>query len=157
MKTVFRSLLSLVLVLGSCRSTGHENKEQAPDGLKAETFTFQEVLPEESLYNQHCGSCHQRDGSGVPGMYPSLVSNPVVSSEREYLIRIVLEGVSGPVHSRNEVYSGVMPPQDYLTDEEISLILSYVRKQFGNIQDPVTLFEVEALRNTIQLRSGLVP
>lgn len=116
--------------------------------METGTIVSGKVHPGESLYLQHCGTCHQTDGSGVPGMYPPLMDNLTVSGEREDLIRIVLEGITGPIESRNEIYSGVMPPQDYLSDSEISLILSYVRNSFGNIPDPIPIFEVAAIRTT---------
>lgn len=130
----------------SCQPRSGENKTTGQSDMNKQFLTENELSLDEKLYRQHCGTCHQFDGSGVPGMYPPLKDNPTVTGNREELITMVLAGISGPIEEKNEIYSGEMPPQDYLTDEEISKILSFVKTEFNNNHDVVMVFEVKAVR-----------
>ena len=99
-----------------------------------------------SLYASYCLSCHQTDGSGVPGMVPPLTDTDWVIGDKKRLIESVLYGVKGEIEVNGVVYDQEMPPQDYLPDYEIAYILTYIRHEFGNGSSPVTEKEVAGLR-----------
>ena len=44
-------------------------------------------------------------------------------------------------------YNNVMPQHSFLTDQEISEVLTYIRGSFGNSADAVTEEEVRRRRN----------
>lgn len=98
------------------------------------------------LYKQYCLSCHQPDGNGVRGMYPPLAGNPVVTGPADKLIRIVLFGLEGPLEVLGKEYNQVMPSQDYLSDKQISSILTFLRSSWGNKADPVKESHVLKIR-----------
>ena len=143
-----KQTLYMLIIAGLIACQPRSGKDQTPDSPEQnkQFLTENELSDDEKLYRQHCGTCHQYDGSGVPGMYPPLKDNPTVTGNREELITMVLAGISGPIEEKNEIYSGEMPPQDYLTDEEISKILSFVKAEFNDSHDPVMVFEVKAVR-----------
>ena len=50
--------------------------------------------------------------------------------------RIVLYGLSGPVHVKGRTYNGVMPNQgNVMKDYEIAGVLTYVRNSWSNAAD----------------------
>lgn len=99
-----------------------------------------------NLYLKNCMSCHQSDGSGVPGMYPPLQKSNWVNSDKTILIKIMLNGLQGEIKVNGETYIQSMPSHKYLTDSQIAEVLSFVRKNFGNNADSVSAEEVTALR-----------
>ena len=67
----------------------------------------------EALYMQNCSACHQPNGKGIPGFFPPLTGNPLVTSNnpakiQEYLGRIIF-GYHGGLIVNHQVYSGNMP------------------------------------------------
>jgi mono/diheme cytochrome c family protein len=100
----------------------------------------------ESLYIKYCLSCHQKDGSGVPNMFPPIQKSDWVNGDKSKLINVLLKGLKGDIDVNGDQYSQVMPKQDNLTDEQISQILTYIRQNFGNNADAVTPGEVTKLR-----------
>lgn len=102
------------------------------------------------LYKQHCISCHQENGSGVPRMNPPLVKTEYVLGDKTRLIGILLNGLNEDVEINGEYYANPMPSQAALKDQEIADILSYVRNSFGNKASTVSAAEVAAVRATIK-------
>lgn len=101
----------------------------------------------ERVYNQQCITCHQADGKGVPGVYPPLRGTGWVTGDKGRLIRLVLDGMRGPIVVKGQQYDNVMTPHErLLNDEQIAAVLTYVRQHFGNDASPVTPDEVMAVR-----------
>jgi mono/diheme cytochrome c family protein len=61
---------------------------------------------------KRCLTCHQEDGSGVPGMYQPLIKSDKVPGSPEELIRIVLSGLKSPEGVSGKSYDQEMPPND---------------------------------------------
>ena len=102
------------------------------------------------LYVQYCLTCHQDDGSGVPKLNPPLIKTTWVTGDKKKLIKWVLSGSTENVPIDGKYYSNNMPPQDYLQDQDVADILTYVRNSFGNKGTAVTAAEVKAVRVTIK-------
>lgn len=102
-----------------------------------------------NVYLKYCLACHQTDGSGVPGMYPPLKNSDWLSKEKEVLIRQVLEGKKGIIVVNGIQFNQVMPKQDFLTNDQIARVLTYVRKEMGNQTDSVTVSEVSNIRESL--------
>ena len=98
------------------------------------------------LYTQYCISCHQVDGGGVPGLNPPLEKMSYVSGSKTRLIRIILKGLNTHEDIDEETYSNTMPPLNYLKDQQISDVLTYVRNSFGNKAKAVTPGDVKYVR-----------
>jgi mono/diheme cytochrome c family protein len=95
-----------------------------------------------SVYLTYCLSCHQKDGSGVPGMYPPLQKSDWVNGDKKRIINILINGLEGDIEVNGEMFSSVMPKQNYLTNRQISQVLSYVRQNLGNSADSVRMKDV---------------
>ena len=105
----------------------------------------------QAVYVQSCLLCHQKDGSGVPGMQPPLIDNAAVMGDPSHLIEVVLRGVgsSETAFPGSGDYSMVMPSAATLTDEQISQVLTYIRQAFAD-EAPIKPEEVAAVRASLE-------
>ena len=102
----------------------------------------------EAFYIQCC-ACHGAAGAGTVGLAPSLVNSPWVVGPPEWLARIILQGMTGPVEIDGEVWNGVMPPHGHITeldDDTLAGLLTYMRRAWGHKADPVGPASVAAIR-----------
>jgi mono/diheme cytochrome c family protein len=85
------------------------------------------------IYQKLCVACHQQDGAGKDGVAPPLDGSEwVQAASGERLVRIVLNGLNGPIQVHGKTWNLVMPPwRENLSDEEIAIVLDYVRSQWG--------------------------
>lgn len=94
----------------------------------------------------NCQPCHQANGQGVPGQFPSLVGTDYVKAEKR-LIAILLKGVQGPMTVNGAQFNGAMPAwEKTLNDKKIAQVASYVRSSFGNSFPETSEAKVTALR-----------
>lgn len=98
------------------------------------------------LYNTYCLSCHQSDGNGDDNHFPPLSGSEWVRRDKERLIKIILEGLSGPIQVKGKSFNGAMPKNDFLSDEQIADVLTYIRQSFGNNAGDIKTQDVRKLR-----------
>jgi hypothetical protein len=77
---------------------------------------------------------------------PSLAGSARVVGHRDYVIRVLLNGLSGPLDGKRFGGEGVMVPMGANSDEWIADVASYVRNNFGNTAAMVTPEQVAAVR-----------
>lgn len=108
------------------------------------------------VYNTACAPCHQPSGMGTPGMFPPLGGSEWVNAEgHQRIIRIVLNGLSGPIEVSGAQFNNVMVPwRDTLKDEDIAAVLTFIRSEWGNKADPVPVEEVKAVREATKDRAA---
>ena len=100
-----------------------------------------------AVYMQTCFVCHQPDGLGVPAQIPPLAKSDFLAGlTKDDYIRGVLLGRSGQIVVNGKAYNGTMIPLNYLTDEQVANVLTYVRNSFGNNGDAVAVQEVARIR-----------
>ncbi len=112
---------------------------QAPAPIGADT-------PGGKVYLHVCAACHMPNGSGVPGMQPSLIGNPVVAGDTPRLINVLLKGPAAALPADREKFSNVMPPFTVLHDADLASVITYLRKNFAPSAPDVTAAEVAAQR-----------
>lgn len=83
------------------------------------------------IYVATCATCHGSDGQGVNNAFPPLAGSPWVALPDSLLIRLTLRGLRGPIQVGDREYNNVMPPNDFLSDEQVAAVLSFVREEFG--------------------------
>jgi len=98
------------------------------------------------VYDQTCLACHQADGSGVPRMNPPLIKTKWVLGDKNTLINIVLKGLNEEIEVEGETYHNAMPPHNFLTDQQIADVLTFVRNSFTNKATAITVAEVKKAR-----------
>jgi mono/diheme cytochrome c family protein len=86
-----------------------------------------------SLYKTHCSACHAEDGSGVANIYPALKGNRNLQMQNvANPLRIILAGGFAPTTKTNPRPYGMPPFGTVLSDEDVALVLSYIRNAWGN-------------------------
>ncbi|MBC8766825.1 cytochrome C [Arenibacter sp. BSSL-BM3] len=95
------------------RSNGH--KWRALDGY--------------DIYKQTCVTCHGPDLKGVPNgenslIAPSLIGSPRVMGDKEVLVKILLNGLTGPIDGKEY---GIMLPMGSNDDDWIGHVATYIR------------------------------
>jgi nitrite reductase (NO-forming) len=97
------------------------------------------------VYAEVCAACHQADGQGLPNVFPPLAQSDYLMADAERAVRVLLQGLSGPITVNGKQFQGAMPKLP-LTDRDIAGVLSYVRGNFGNRGAPVRLADVDRIR-----------
>lgn len=101
----------------------------------------------EAIFLQNCQGCHQASGKGVAGAFPPVVGSEWVTGAPETLVRILLNGLQGPITVAGAPYNGAMPAwKDVLKDEEIAAVSTYLRQWKPNAAGAVAAADVAALR-----------
>lgn len=126
----------------------------------------QEQMKEgEAIYKTLCFTCHGEDGRGValaqegpaagptPMMGPPLAGSPRVQGHRDYVIKTILHGMTGPMAGQN--YTQVMLPMGAQNDRWIAAISSYIRNGLGNSASFVTEGDVSRVRTATADRTGM--
>ncbi|MBN2349342.1 MAG: cytochrome c [Bacteroidales bacterium] len=139
-KTQIPLLIVLIIFMFSCKSG--ENPSQKATQEKPDNGKL--------VYMKYCLSCHQYDGSGVPGMYPPVKATDWVSGDKERLITVVIKGLDKEIEVNGEIYNNEMPSHHYLSDVQIADLLTYLRSNFGNNAGPVTVEEVTGVRKKLE-------
>jgi len=99
------------------------------------------------LYDTYCRMCHQQNGKGDGARFPPLDSSEWVIGDKKRLINLVLNGVQGPIDVKGKSYNGTMPMHAFLSDNDLAVVLTYVRRSFGNAADSVGADEVKKIRS----------
>jgi mono/diheme cytochrome c family protein len=94
-----------------------------------------------TLYDLHCGTCHQPTGLGGPSEDAGarLAGNPLVQANNPAsLINVILYGphlATLPVAKR---WKDMPAFYEKLADDEVAAIASYIRNAWGNVGGAVT-------------------
>lgn len=106
----------------------------------------------------YCNTCHQSDGKGLENSgFPPLNGTNWVNGSEDRLIKLVLNGLYGPIEVNGKKYPGQVPMTPFagmLNDEEVAAVLTYVRNSFGNKSTAISAEKVKALRNASKGKVG---
>jgi len=83
-------------------------------------------------YMTNCAACHGAAGAGVPGAFPPLAGDAVVTAnDPETHIATLLHGLAGKQIGGSR-YSSQMPAFSQLSDDVIAAIIDHERTSWGN-------------------------
>ncbi len=116
----------------------------------------------QQVYREICFSCHGTDGKGAPlagaaegvMLAPPLAQSPRVTAHRNYVINVLLKGLTGEIDGKIFNGGAVMVPMGANPDEWIANVASYVRNSFGNTASFVSADQVAAVRAVTASRSA---
>lgn len=77
----------------------------------------------EGVYATYCVACHQGNGEGIPGIFPSLVGTPMALEDIEGHVDIVLNGKEG---------TAMQAFANQLNDADLAAVITYERNAWGN-------------------------
>jgi cytochrome c oxidase subunit 2 len=103
----------------------------------SKTWTLPELMARGQKVYGNCAACHQANGRGVPGAFPSLDGDTVVNGPKAAQIHVLLAGQNNK-----------MPSWKQLTDVELAAVITYTRNSWGNhTGEVVQPAEIKAARN----------
>jgi mono/diheme cytochrome c family protein len=98
------------------------------------------------LYTTNCSACHGATGTGVPGAFPPLAGDAVVTAkDPKGHIEVVLHGLHGKTIAGN-AYASQMPPFAQLSDNDVAAIIDHERTSWGNSAPTITPDDVKRAR-----------
>jgi mono/diheme cytochrome c family protein len=115
----------------------------------------------ETIYKSLCTTCHGEDARGVAVagaqdgsmMGPPLAGSPRVQGHRDYVIKTLLHGMTGPL--AGQTYTQVMLPMGTQNDQWIANVASYIRNEFGNGASFITPADVARVRAATSSRKTM--
>ena len=106
----------------------------------------------------YCTTCHQADGQGLQASgFPPLAGTKWVTGSEERIIKVVLNGLHGPLEVNGKTFTGDVPMTPFgaiLKDDEIAAVVTYVRNSFGNKASVVTPARVKQIREATKDKKG---
>ena len=152
-----KEAIYLVAYLQSLKQTKLPDGSPAPEFLykKEEKKQASSVQTKEldgaALYTANCQSCHQANGEGLPGAFPSLKGSQVVLNDNpEQMVDIIMNGYDA------KPGFGVMPPVGTnagLSVEEIVAIMNHEKTSWGNNAKKVSPDEIQKLIEFVKLKA----
>ncbi len=127
-----------------------EMEPRSSDPVVAKLSASDRELYEEGrgLFESYCTACHGKSGEGIPNVAPPLVgSGWVNAADKSIPIRIVLDGLEGPLQVAGKPYAlpGVMigMRENKVTNNgTIAKIITYIRNSWGNDAGAVQVADV---------------
>ena len=100
------------------------NAAAEAEAALSKTLGMDELMAQgEQIYLARCAACHQPNGAGLPGVFPSLIGSPVIKGAVSGHIDIVLHGKPG---------TAMQAFAKQLTATEIAAVVTYERNAWGN-------------------------
>jgi mono/diheme cytochrome c family protein len=98
-------------------------------------------------FQAYCAACHVINGSVASVEAPPLDGSTWAAGPKDRLIRIVLEGLRGPVAVGGKTFNQEMPAVGKtMTDEQVAAVLSFVRRRYGAASQPILPADVGRVR-----------
>ncbi|MSU64223.1 MAG: c-type cytochrome [Pedosphaera sp.] len=104
------------------------------------------------LYIITCGACHQPHGDGQDGLAPPLRDSDWAIGSEQRTVRIALNGVRGPINVKGKTYELEMPGMGVLDDEQISSILTYIRREWSHTASAIDPSTIATIRKATEKR-----
>ncbi|ACU02674.1 MULTISPECIES: c-type cytochrome [Pedobacter] len=139
-------LLTLLILSAAGLQLSAQTKGKKTTAAKPQMATAAVMANGKKIYNKYCLACHMADGAGVPNMNPPLSKTSYVLGDKTRLIKVILNGLATGEEIDGETYTNVMPAHNFLTDQEIADVLSFVRNSFENKAAAISMQEVKAIR-----------
>jgi mono/diheme cytochrome c family protein len=102
------------------------------------------------IFNELCVQCHGADGTGTAlgngtVMAPSLRGNPRLQAHPEYVTKVIMRGLEGPLDGKTYP-AGIMVANSEQSDDWIASIASFIRLGLTNEASMVSPEDVAAVR-----------
>lgn len=131
-KSLSSAILICILLFACGRNPDNNTALSNQKTKTSDSVAVKTAKQGEAEYLKYCLTCHQPDGNGVRSQFPPLAGNVVVKGPADSLVKIVLFGLEGPLTVNGQQFNQVMPAQDYLSDQQIADVLTYIRSSWGN-------------------------
>jgi len=129
---------------GTIQEMPSDDKKEVID--TGEKPLHEKIASGKNLYTQTCFACHQANGEGIPNAFPPLAKSDYLNEDVKRAIEIILKGKSGEITVNGVKYNSIMTRQ-FLSDEEIADVLTYVYNSWGNNKTNVMVNTVKEVAN----------
>lgn len=100
------------------------NAAAAAAASMSKTLSLEELTSQgEQIYIARCAACHQPNGAGLPGVFPSLIGSPIIKGPVNDHLNIVLNGKPG---------TAMQAFAKQLSAQEIAAVITFERNAWGN-------------------------
>ena len=103
-----------------------------------------------TLYTATCQACHQANGEGLVGAFPTLKGSKIVLDDNpEIFVDIIMNGYT----AREKEGYPAMPPigtTNNLTPEEVTAIMNHEKTSWGNNAKKVTVDQIKELMDAVK-------
>lgn len=109
--------------------------DELAKGLTPLSAQQKQTMAKGEAFYPKCAVCHGVDGGGTTGLAPPLAGVSWVTGPPEWLGRIILQGMSGPLEINDVAWNGVMPPHQHLADLDdatLAGLMTFMRRSWGN-------------------------
>ena len=130
-------------------------KDKEADWVKIDKDLLSAYRKGRDQYGVSCGACHQAYGKGLANMAPALAKSDWVTGDAKRLIGVAVHGLMGPIKVNGKPVEGVppiMPPHGFMKDEQLAVILTYVRNAWGNRAGLISIEDITGYRKTESAR-----
>ncbi|OJW78380.1 HEAT repeat domain-containing protein [Spirosoma sp. 48-14] len=119
-------------MLNRVKKSIDRNEDSKIYGMKLGSFPAPDrklIVAGSEIYKGMCSPCHGGDGNGLPtNAAPALRGAKHVNHDRDFVIRILLHGLKGPIDGK--AFPSEMASMKDNSDEWIASVLSYIRYEF---------------------------
>ncbi len=122
---------------------------------EANAFSKDDKTVGRDHFNIYCASCHGMGGEGKEQLAPSLLEAAIVDAGAEHVIKVILNGLQGPITiaGRKVDFPTVMPGikhNEDITDEMIANMCSYISNAFSKTPTSVKTEMVTSIRKELE-------
>jgi len=113
-------------------------------------WTHEELVAKGAgVYQANCMSCHQKQGQGIPGMFPAIAGSDVATGNIDNHVDTIVHGVVG---------TAMQGFSSRLSDVELAAVITYQRNAFGNeTGDTLQPSHMQSLRRGLQQSALALP
>ena len=110
-----------------------------------------------NYYRSFCAFCHAFNGKGIlrvkPDKYmaPTLAGSKRVIGDPDNLMRILLNGLTGPVNGKSYLPIEMKPPKSF-NSKQLAAIISYIRNSWGNEASLISVEDIERMKKEVKDR-----
>ena len=119
---------------------GKQEEARQVAELTNQEWTVEQLVERgRGVYQSACASCHQPDGSGIPGTFPALTGSPIATGDIQDHIDIVFHGKPG---------TAMQAFGDQLSPVDLAAVVTFERNALGNsmgdMVEPVEILNLSA-------------
>ncbi len=140
-------LIGSVITMVSCSSGTEQKAQKSEPAVEEKAAPAQDEMAAmmargEQIYKEKCIACHQANGQGLAGAFPTLVGSDFLLNQKVLAVSQVLNGSEKVAANKSVKWPAPMPPQVDTKDDAVAVI-NYVLNNFGNNGGKVTLEDVK--------------
>ena len=104
----------------------------------------QPYLEGKVLYENHCSSCHGKNGEGLELLIPQLKNSDMMLKAGSGVACWIRNGMNGKIWVNGKEFEGEMPRNKILSNVEITNVVNYIQNAWGNKHRFITLEEINS-------------